>query len=177
MTAITRRSALLGATAAAVVTTAATAPLAIKAAGVKAALASTDPAIATGHWHKAFAQVFGQAEWWVSHQNPNLNELNQDPGLAQEYEEHRETLRGAGKAVSDARKQLLTKAPVTVPGAVALLGCATRAMAEQRRAKKDPYAVGTRARVAFCVVDYQCQDEMVLAAQPVLERLAGEARS
>ena len=40
---ITRRDALLGATAAAVVTGAITAPLAIKAAGVKAALAGDDP--------------------------------------------------------------------------------------------------------------------------------------
>ena len=45
MTAITRRNALLGATAAAVVTGAATAPLAIKAAGVKAALGG-DPVLA-----------------------------------------------------------------------------------------------------------------------------------
>ncbi len=43
---ITRRDALLGATAAAVVTSAATAPLAIKAAGVQAALAG-DPVITT----------------------------------------------------------------------------------------------------------------------------------
>ena len=44
MTRITRRDALMGATAAAVVTTAITAPLAIKAAGVKAALAG-DPVL------------------------------------------------------------------------------------------------------------------------------------
>ena len=44
MTSITRRDALLGATAAAVVTSAITAPLAIKSAGVKAALAG-DPIV------------------------------------------------------------------------------------------------------------------------------------
>ncbi len=176
MTSITRRNAMLCSAAAVAVAGVPTAVAAVAARG--AALAGTaDPVIAAaGHWHKAFDRALEQSEWWVSHQNPNLDELNQDPGLAQEYEEHRETLRVAGKAVSDARKRLLTKAPVTVAGAVALLGCATRAMAEQRRAKEDAYAVGTRARVAFCVVDYQCQDEMVLAAQPVLERLAGGMR-
>ena len=44
---ITRRNALLGATAAAVVTGASTAPLAIKAAGVKAALA-VEPVVGLG---------------------------------------------------------------------------------------------------------------------------------
>ncbi len=174
---LSRRDALLGATAAAVVTGAITAPLALKAAGVKAALASTDPAIATGHWHKAFAQVFGQAEWWVSHQNPNLDELNRDPALAQEYAEHRKALRVAGQAVSEARKRLLAKAPVTAAGAVALLGCASRVMMEQRCAREDTCATGTRARVAFCVLDSQGQEAMVLAAQPVLERLARGAPS
>ncbi len=42
MTSITRRDALMGATAAAITTTAITAPLAIKAAGVKAALGGND---------------------------------------------------------------------------------------------------------------------------------------
>ena len=176
---ITRRDALLGASAAAAVAGLTTAPLAIKAAGVKAALAGTaDPAIAAaGHWHKAFAQVFGQAEWWVSHQNPNLDELNRDPALAQEYAEHREALRVAGQAVSEARKRLLAKAPVTAAGAVALLGCAARVMMEQRCAREDTCATGTRARVAFCVLDGNGHEAMVLAAQPVLERLAGGMQS
>ena len=117
-----------------------------------------------------------QAEWWVTHQNPNLDELNRDPALAQEYADHREALRVAGQAFSEARKRLLAKAPVTAAGAVALLGCAARIMAVRRRAQKDRYAAGTRARVAFCYSDYQGQEEMVLAAQPVLERLTGRAR-
>ncbi len=179
MTSITRRDALLGASAAAVVTTAATAPLAIKAAGVKAALAGTsDPAIAAaGHWHKTFGQVLVQAEWWVSHQNPNLDELNRSPALAQEYAEHREALRVAGQAVSDAREQLLAEAPRTVAGAAALLGCAARVTMEQRCARQDTCAAGTRARIAFCVLDSHGQEAMVLAAQPVLERLAGGMQS
>ncbi len=178
MTAITRRDALLGASAAAAMA-ATTAPLAIKAAGVKATLAGTsDPAIAAaGHWHKAFGQVLVQAEWWVSHQNPNLDELNRDPALAQEYAEHREALRVAGQAVSEARKRLLAKAPVTAAGAVALLGCAARVMMEQRCAREDTCATGTRARVAFSVLDSQGHEAMVLAAQPVLERLAGRMPS
>ncbi len=172
---ITRRDALLGATAAAITTAATTAPLAIKAAGVKAALAGTsDPAIAAaGHWHKAFGHVLVQAEWWVSHQNPNLDELNRDPALAQEYAGHREALRVAGQAFSEAQKRVLTEAPVTAAGAVALFGCATRVMVEHRRAQQDICAAGTRARVAFCVLDSQGHEAMVLAAQPVLERLAG----
>ncbi len=176
---ITRRDALLGATAAAAVTGLTVAPLAFKAAGVKAALAgTTDPVItAAGHWHKAFGQVLVQAEWWVSHQNPNLDELNRDPALAQEYAEHREALRVAGQAVSDARTQLLAEAPVTMAGAVALLGCAARVMMEQRCAREDTCAAGTRARVAFCVLDSQGHEAMVLAAQPVLERLAGGMQS
>ncbi len=175
---ITRRDALLGASAAAAMA-ATTAPLAIKAAGVKAALAGTsDPAIAAaGHWHKAFAQVFGQAEWWVSHQNPNLDELSRDPALVQDYAEQREALRVAGQAVSEARKRLLAKAPVTAAGAVALLGCAARVMMEQRCAREDTCTAGTRARVAFCVLNSQGQEAMVLAAQPVLERLAGGMQS
>ncbi len=181
MTAITRRDALLGATAAAAVTGLAVAPLAIKAAGVKAALAGTTDSVITaaGHWHKAFGQVFGQAEWWVSHQNPDLAELDRDPGLAQEYEERRETLRVANQALSEPRNRLLARAPVTAAGAVAILGCAARIMAMRRLADKDPYAAGTRARVAFCYSDYQGQEQeaMVLAAQPVLERLAGGMQS
>ena len=122
-------------------------------------------------------RVLVQAEWWVSHQNPNLAELDRDPALAQEYEERREALQVACQAFSEARKRLLAKAPVTTAGAVALLGCAARIMTKRRLAEKDPYNAGTRARVAFCYSDYQGQEEMVLAAQPVLERLAGEARS
>ena len=100
-----------------------------------------------------------------------------DPGLAQEYEEHRETLRVADQALSEVRNRLLARAPMTVAGAVAILGCAARIMVTRRFAEKNMYSVGTRARVAFCYSDYQGQEEMVLMAQPVLERLAGEARS
>ena len=173
---ITRRDALLGATVAAVVTGAIAAPLAIKAAGVKAALAETsDPVIAAaGHWHRAFDRALGLAEWLVSH--PNLHDgPDRDPeeGVAREYAEWHRALRKAGQAVSDARTQLLAEAPTTVAGAVALLGCATRAMVEHRRAQQDMCAAGTRARITFCVLDSQGQEAMVLAAQPVLERLAG----
>jgi hypothetical protein len=176
---ITRRNALLGATAAAVVTGAAAGPLAINAAGVKAAMAGTsDPVItAAAHWHRAFGQVLVQAEWWVLHQNPNLDELNRDPALAQEYAEHREALRVSGQAFSEARKRVLAEAPVTVAGAVAILGCAARVMMEQRCARQDTCPAGTRARITFCVLDSQGQEAMVLAAQPVLERLAGGMQS
>ena len=176
MTAITRRDAVLGAAAVAVagVPTA----VAVWSPSPTAFAGAIDPVIAAaGHWHTAFDRTLEQSEWWVSHQNPNLDELKQDPGLAQKYEEHRETLRVAGKAVSDARKQLLTKAPVTVAGAVALLGCATRIMVEQRRARQNPCPAGSRARIAFCVLDGNGHEAMVLAAQRVLERLAGEVRS
>ncbi len=164
---ISRRDALMGAGAAAVV------------AGVPGAVlgATQDPVItAAGHWHKTFDRVFVQAEWWVLHQNPNIAELDRDPGLAQEYEEHRETLRVANKALSGARNRLLARAPATVAGAVAIFGCAARILVTRRLAEKDPYDTGTRARVAFCYSDYQGQEEMILMAQPVLERLAGEAR-
>ena len=165
---ISRRDALRGAAA-----------IAATGAVPLAGMAGTaDPVIAAaGRWHKAFDRVLVQAEWWVSHQNPNLAELDRDPGLAQEYEEHREALRVASQAVSEARKRLLAKAPVTTAGAMALLCCAARIMAKRRLAEKNPYDAGTRARVAFCYSDYQGQEEMVLAAQPVLERLVGEARS
>ena len=173
MTNITRRSVLTGASAAVAVAT-----VAAPRAALAETVGSPDPVItAADHWHKAFDQVLVQAEWWLSHQNPDLAELDRDPRLAQEYEERRETLRGANQALSEARNRLLASAPVTVAGAVAILGCAARSMATRRLAEKNPYDAGTRARVAFCYSDYQGQDEMVLAAQPVLERLAGEARS
>ncbi len=177
---ISRRDALLNAGAALVVTGAATIPLVIKAAGVKAALAGTsDPVIAAaGHWHKVFGRAMRLAEWLVSHQDlhdgPNLDP---DEGVAQEYAEWHRVLQKAGQAVSDARTQLLAEAPRTVAGAAALLGCAARVMMEQRCARQDMCAAGTRARIAFCVLDTQGQEAMVLAAQPVLERLAGESRS
>ncbi len=136
---ISRRRVLTGASAAAAVTGLTVAPLAMKAAGVKAALAGTaDPAIAAaGHWHKAFGQVLVQAEWWVSHQNPNLAELDRDPALAQEYEEHRETLRVAGQAVSELRDRLLARTPVTVAGAVALTLVSGGYLLWRRQAGKD----------------------------------------
>ena len=167
---ITRRDALLGASTVAAMA-AATAPLAIKAA-----LAGTsDPVIAAaGHWHRAFGRALGLAEWLVSH--PDLHDgpdLDPEEGVAREYAEWHRALRKAGQAVSDARTQLLAEAPTTVAGAVALLGCATRAMVEQRRAQQDMCAAGTRTRITFCVLDSQGQEAMVLAAQPVLERLAG----
>ena len=168
---LTRRGALLGASAAAAVA-------GISAYSTAAIAGTSDPVItAAGHWHKAFDRVLVQAEWWVSHQNPDLAELDRDPALAQEYEERREALQVACQAFSEARKRLLAKAPVATAGAVALLGCAARIMTKRRLAEKDPYNAGTRARVAFCYSDYQGQEEMVLAAQPVLESLAGEARS
>ena len=171
---ITRRDALLGASAAAAMA-ATTAPLAIKAA-----LAGTaDPVIiAAGHWHKAFGRALRLAEWLVSH--PDLHDgpdLDPEEGVAREYAEWHRALRKAGQAVSDARTQLLAKAPATMAGAVAILGCATRAMVEHRRAQQDMCAAGTRTRITFCVLDSQGQEAMVLAAQPVLERLAGEVRS
>ncbi len=172
MTNITRRDALVGAGA---VVAVAGVPTAVAVATSSAVLTrATDPAIAAAaHWQKAFDQVLVQAEWWVSHQNPNLNELRQNPGLAQEYEDHRKTLRMANQALSEARNRLLGRAPVTVAGAVAILGCAARIMV-YRRLEKDPSDAGTRARVAFCYSDYHGQEEMVLMAQPVLERLARE---
>ena len=166
---ITRRAVLAGAPAVVA---------GIATCGTAVIAGTADPVIAAaGHWHKAFGQVLVQAEWWVSHQNPNLDELNRDPALAQEYAEHREALRVAGQAVSEARKRLLAKAPVTAAGAVALLGCAARVMMEQRCAREDTCATGTRARVAFCVLDGNGHEAMVLAAQPVLERLAGGMQS
>ncbi len=36
---------------------------------------------------------------------------------------------------------------------------------------------GTRARITFCVLDSQGHEPMILAAQPVLERLAGGMQS
>ena len=51
---ITRRDALLGATVAAAVAGLTTAPLAMKATGVKAALAGDPVITAAGHWHKTF---------------------------------------------------------------------------------------------------------------------------
>ena len=167
---ISRRTALATGAAAAV-TGLTVAPLAMKAA-----LAGTaDPVIAAaGHWHRAFDRALGLAEWLVSH--PDLHDgpdLDPEEGVAQEYAEWHRALRHAGQAVSDARTQLLAEAPTTVAGAVALLGCAARAMVEQRRARQDICAAGTRARITFCVLDSQGQEAMVLAAQPVLERLAG----
>ncbi len=177
---ITRRGALLGAGAVVAVVGLPTAVAAwwSSQAATTTFAGSTDSVVAAaGHWHRAFDRTLELSEWWLSHQDPDLDELKQNPGLAQEYEERHATLRVAGKAFHDARKQLLTKAPVTVAGAVALLGCASRAIAERRRAQIDVSTPGTRARVAFCVFDYLGQNEMVLAAQPVLERLIGEAPS
>ncbi len=171
---ITRRDALLGASAAAAMV-ATTAPLAIKAA-----LAGTaDPVIAAAsHWHQAFDRALGLAEWLVSH--PDLHDgpdLDPEEGVAREYAEWHRALRKAGQAVSDARTQLLAEAPRTLAGATAILGCAARVMMEQRRARQDTCAAGTRARITFCVLDSQGHEPMVLAAQPVLERLAGRAVS
>ncbi len=175
MTSITRRDALRGATAVAVagVPTA----VALVAAPRTALAGAVDPAIAAAaHWQRVFDQVLVQAEWWVSHQNPNLAELRQNPGLDQEYEERRKALRVANQILSEARNRLLGRAPVTVAGAVAILGCAARIMAN-RRLEKDPSDAGTRARVAFCYSDYHGQEEMVLMAEPLLERLAGGMQS
>ena len=174
MIALTRRGAMLGAGAAVALAGLPTAVAAWSTSPTAFAGATDSVVAAAGHWHRAFDRTLELSEWWLSHQDPDLDELKQNPGLAQEYEERHATLRVAGKAVHDARKQLLTKAPVTVAGAVALLGCASRAIAERRRAQIDVSTPGTRARVAFCVFDYLGQNEMVLAAQPVLERLTGE---
>jgi hypothetical protein len=143
---ITRRNVLVGAGAVA----------AIGVVPIAVAAGTSDPVIAAAaHWHKALDHVWVQAKWWVSHQNPNLAELERDPGLAQEYEERRETLRVANQALSEARNQLLARAPVTAAGALAILGCAARIIAKRRLARENPYAAGTRARVAFCYSDYQ----------------------
>jgi hypothetical protein len=175
MTALTRRNVLRSASAA-VAVVAVAAPAAIALAET---VGSSDPAIAAAaHWHRAFDRALELAEWLVSHQNLHDGpDLDREEGVAREYAEWHKALRTAGQAVSDAREQLLAEAPRTVAGAVAILGCASRVMMEQRRARQDMCAAGTRARIVFCVLDNHGQEAMVLAAQPVLERLAEEARS
>ena len=68
---ISRRDALLGATAAAVVTGAATAPLAMKAAGVKAALAG-DPVLALEREWLAIRKEFQERDGWYSRAHDRL---------------------------------------------------------------------------------------------------------